>query len=334
MTLKLRALTSICFASLLVCTTLFAMDTAQPDIQTFIKRMHDTQGFEKASLEKILSETPINPRVLALMERPYEAQPWHRYKKHFLGKQRIHEGSLFWAKHAQTLQTLEASYGVPPEVLVAIIGVESFYGRYPGHFKVIESLATLAFHYPKRSAFFTKELAAYLKLCKKQAIDPRVPTGSYAGAMGWPQFMPSVYARLAVAYHHKGAADIWHTADDVMASIANYLARNHWHPHQPIAQTTHWHHAASQPTFNQRATHGYTMQKMKAMGFDVKASDLKWRLTPLHLDTKPYDEYWLAYANFNAIMSYNPRIHYAMAVYQLSDAIKKDYLSNLRATDA
>lgn len=293
--------------------------------QRFIKRMHIQHDFDTQSLETLFSQVKLNPKIIAIMERPYESKPWYIYRKHFLSKTRIQKGVQFWHAHAATLKEIEQRYGVPPQIVVAILGVETFYGRRSGSYRVIDALSTLAFDYPKRSKFFEKELSQYLIMCREKDLDPLTLTGSYAGAMGWPQFMPSSYRHYADSYHGDASPDIWSSPHDVMASIGNYLKQNKWRAGEPVASpVTYRAMPGVEIPFNQGRRPKRLVRYWEKRGLSVHPV-LHLKANPLRLEMQSHEDYWLGYNNFYAIMSYNPRVPYAMAVYQLSEAIREAY---------
>ena len=176
------------------------------DVQSFIQHMREKHHFPEAELQQWFSNAQFQPQVIEIMQRPYEAKPWHQYRELFVTEDRTQAGADFWAKHAQDLQRAEATYGIPPEIVVAIIGVETRYGKNQGTYKVMESLSSLAFEYPPRAEFFKSELEQYLLLCREQQFNPLDLKGSYAGAMGLPQFISSSYRHYAVDFAGHGHA--------------------------------------------------------------------------------------------------------------------------------
>lgn len=258
----------------------------RPDVDRFIADMARKHGFSTAELRRVFAGVGIQPAVLTAMSKPYEAKPWHAYKKLFLTDTRIQGGIEFRQRQAQALARAEAKYGVPPEIITAIIGVESGYGQKPGNYRVIDALATLGFEYPRRAEFFRAELEQFLLLCREEGIDPLQPLGSYAGAMGMPQFMPSSFRKLAADGDGDGRRDIWNNPADAIASVARYFHANGWHTGEPIAASI--------------------AGPVSASGKVVK------------LDEETGPAYWATYHNFQVIMRYNHSPLYAMAAYELS----------------
>lgn len=300
-----------------------ALSVSDPQVKSFIEKMHKKHGFDVAVLQDTFSKVQKNEKIIATMTRPYESKPWYIYRRSFLTDQRIAGGVAFWNTHAALLKKEERMYGVPAQVVVAFIGVESFYGSYKGRYKVINALSTLSFDYPKRAKFFQSELEEFLLMCREKDIDVMEPVGSYAGAMGWPQFMPSSYRRHAVSFEKKHHPDIWHAPSDVIASIGNYLqVRGKWQVDQPIADKVRHPSPEAGIKFNKGRKPTDLVSAWAKRGLSVSGHHaLKAGALRFDMGDDQY-EYWLAHHNFYAIMSYNPRVAYAMAVYQLSLAIK------------
>ncbi|MFZ4703400.1 MAG: lytic murein transglycosylase B, partial [Candidatus Methylumidiphilus sp.] len=205
------------------------------DVQAFIWEMSRKHGFSSEALQRVFAGVNFNQAILTAMSKPYEAKPWYAYKKLFLTDARVAGGIDFKQRNAQALANAESKYGVSADIITAIIGVESSYGKRPGNYRVIDALSTLGFDYPKRGEFFRSELAQFLLLCRDEGIDPYQPIGSYAGAMGMPQFMPSSFRRLAADGDGDGRRDIWTNPADAIASVARYFAANGWQTGEPIA---------------------------------------------------------------------------------------------------
>ncbi|CAG0930655.1 membrane-bound lytic murein transglycosylase B [Planctomycetaceae bacterium] len=256
------------------------------DVQAFISEMARKHGFSAAELRKTFSNVSIQQPILTAMSKPWEAKPWYAYKKLFLTDTRIQNGIAFKQRNAQALARAEAKYGVSPDIITAIIGIESAYGAKPGNYRVIDTLSTLGFDYPKRAGFFRGELEQFLLLSREEGMSPLQPIGSYAGAMGMPQFMPSSYRKLAADGDGDGKRDIWNNPADAIASVARYFSANGWKTGEPIARSIDGPDSAS--------------------GKVVK------------LEEENGPAYWATYHNFNVIMRYNHSPLYAMAAYELS----------------
>ncbi len=275
----------------------------RPAVQAFVASMHQKHGINQSKVLALLGQRHTNQKVLALMNKQFEALPWYRYQARVVTQKRIQEGALFWKKHAKTLRKVQKTYGVPPEMIVSIIGLESSYGQITGSFNVLETLSTLAFDYPRRAAFFRKELEQLLLLDKEGSIDLATAQGSYAGALGMPQFMPSNYRHYAVDFSGKGHRNLLNDTDDVLASVAYYLHKHGWKPGKSIVK----------PLSKAPTTHR-------------KALDKKNKIRDIILKDSPDTEiYYRGLPNFSVIMRYNNSTHYAMAVVQLSEQIRKQY---------
>jgi membrane-bound lytic murein transglycosylase B len=211
------------------------LDVHRPDVIEFIQQMHDRNGFDVATLTTEFADIRIQPSTLEAMSRPAEkALTWYDYRARFITEQRIAEGIAFWAAHRELLDSVAEMRGVPGEVVLGILGVETSFGRITGKYRVIDALATLAFDYPSRSTYFRGELEQLLLLSREESIDPRTVVGSYAGAMGAAQFMPSSYRRYAVDAMADGHRDLWNDWADVFGSIANYLQAHGWASGEPV----------------------------------------------------------------------------------------------------
>jgi membrane-bound lytic murein transglycosylase B len=285
------------------------------DMQSFIARLAQTDGFDKEWLEQTLASAQRRDTVLAAISKPYESKPWYQYKPLFVNDSRIKAGAVFWDRHAQTLSNAEQRYGVPASIIVAIVGVESAYGREKGGYPVLDALTTLAFDYPPRAAFFQKELEQYLLLCREQSFDPESRMGSYAGAMGVPQFMPDSYREYAVSSDKGGHPDIWNNWADIIDSVANYFRIHGWQPDGlvalPAALSTN---KAVPPTLT--ATNIGILRQQGVVVSTGLTADTPAMLIPLQLEQRI--EYWVGFDNFRVITQYNRSPLYAMAIFDLS----------------
>jgi membrane-bound lytic murein transglycosylase B len=258
------------------------------------------------------------------MGRPAEARPWHEYRKIFLTPERVDAGVEFWRENRAALERAAASYGVAAEVIVAIIGVETRYGGYMGKHRVIDALATLAFDFPRRSEFFTGELEAFLIMARDEKLDPFQPRGSYAGAMGMGQFMPSSFHQWAVDFDGSGRRDLWSPVDAI-GSVANYFADHGWRSGERVvvsAQVTGPAARAMDSGFDT----SYDLDALSRLGV-VPTAPLSrgQKVSLLQLDAKGGYEYWLGLPNFYVITRYNHSTHYAMAVHQLAEALRSGH---------
>lgn len=301
----------------------------------FVRETAAQYGIDPAYIESVLAKAQIRDSIIAAMSRPAEAKPWRDYRPIFITQARIDGGREFLAQHRDALARAEATYGVPAQVIVSIIGVETNYGRNTGSYPVLDALYTLAFAYPRtgdpakadrenrREAFFRGELAQLFALGKETGLDITTLTGSYAGAMGWGQFMPSSYREFAVDGDGDGKRDLFNNLDDVFASIANYFVKKGgWVRGGPVTVRANA-AANAQPIEPENLDPVYTMADLAARGFrpltPVVPADQSATVVNLVGDAGP--EYWFGFRNFYAITRYNISKHYAMAVYQLSEAI-------------
>lgn len=289
-----------------------------------VNELEREQHFNRQSLVKLFSDVKRQDSIITAMNRPAEAKPWRDYRPIFITPARINQGLAFWKENESLLTQVESRYGVPAEIIVAIIGVETQYGRNKGSYRVIDSLSTLGFDYPKRSTFFRSELKQFLILSREAGLNPATATGSYAGAMGYPQFIPSSYRNFAVDYNKDGRTDLINSKEDSIASVANYFVKHGWQQGGLVALPAR-HTSAKAKAFN-----GYPLQlklsaaELAAQGFVSKqAIDLKQKALPLTLQGAQGEEYWLGLNNFYVITRYNHSPLYAMAVFQLSEEIKK-----------
>lgn len=277
------------------------------------------QGVDRTWAAALLDQAERKQSILDAISRPAEkTKPWYDYRKIFLTDKRALEGVAFAQQNAETLAKVSDQTGVPASVITAIIGVETFYGRITGSYRVIDALATLAFDYPKRSPFFTRELQNFLVLAYESGKDPLALKGSYAGAMGYGQFMPSSYRAYAVDYDGDGVADIWTNADDAIASVANYFLRHGWQPGAPVIVPANYDGDSSE-IFAGGLKPEKTVGELAEEGFAPRsATDISLVATPLRLEGSEGYEYWLCLENFYVITRYNHSAMYALSVWQLS----------------
>jgi membrane-bound lytic murein transglycosylase B len=258
------------------------------------------------------------------MMRPYEAKPWYIYRKHFIHDELINSGVRFWNDHQKTLQLASTRYGVPPNLIVAIIGVESHYGQNTGHYRVMDTLATLAFQPNPRTEFFRSELSHFLLLCREAHWDPLAIEGSYAGAIGAPQFMPSSYRHYAIAFKQGQFPDLIDNMDDAIMSVANYLHQYGWHADELIhlKATPSKQFASFLKDQDSSRKPEYTVRELKKKGLAIgSVLNPKTPVGIIKLAHENWDEYRLGFRNFYVITRYNTSIQYAMAVAMLGAEI-------------
>ncbi|WP_206860235.1 lytic murein transglycosylase B [Lysobacter changpingensis] len=301
----------------------------------FVRETAAQYGIDPAYIESVLAQAEIRDSIIAAMSKPAEAKPWRDYRPIFITRSRIDGGRAFLAEHRDELMRAEAKFGVPAEVIVSIIGVETNYGRNTGSYPVLDALYTLAFAYPRsgdparldrenrREAFFRGELAQLFALGKETGLDITTLKGSYAGAMGWGQFMPSSYREFAVDGDGDGKRDLFNNLDDVFASIANYFVKKGgWERGGPVTVRANA-AANAQPIEPESLDPLYTMDELAQRGFRplTPVTPAAQHATVVMLDGSSGPEYWFGFRNFYAITRYNISKHYAMAVYLLGEAI-------------
>jgi len=260
--------------------------------------------------------------ILDAIARPAEkTKPWYEYRKIFLTERRIREGAAFWDVNASVLETVAERTGVPAEIIVAIIGVETYYGRISGSYRVIDALATLAFDYPRRSAFFTRELEQFLVLAWESNKDPLAMKGSYAGAMGYGQFMPSSYRAYATSSEGGSAPDIWDDVADVISSVGNYLKAHGWRAGDGVVVDAIADEAEPE-IFDTGLKPSLSVAELALAGVrPVEALMPSTVVTPLRLEEQSGPRHWLGLQNFYVITRYNHSAMYAMAIWELSQAL-------------
>ena len=308
----------------------FAGTLDQKAVDQFIDQMVVSHHYDAENLKAIFSQAKLSSSVLNAISRPAEALPWYKYRPIFLQSDRINQGVIFFEKYREILSKAEKKYGVPAKIIVAIIGVETKYGKITGKDRVIDALSTLAFHYPKRSKFFTSELEHYLLLTREQDIDPLSLKGSYAGAMGIPQFISSSYREYAIDFDEDGKIDIWQNPIDAIGSVANYFNKHGWIPGEDIAikgsfidhKYIEVKNTDLKPDIPVKEINKYGIKPQREISDKVKVKILSF-------DNNDFNEIWLGLNNFYVITRYNNSPLYAMAVFQLADEINREYENKL-----
>lgn len=301
----------------------YANDYMQyPAMQHFIQKMSQ-QGFSPQYLNQTFSKIKRDNRILELVNSPAEAKPWFKYRPIFITEDRIRSGVGFWRRHEKTLATASKKYGVEPEYIVAIIGVETFYGRNTGKHHVLRSLTTLAMDFPKRSKFYTSELENYLHFIREEKIkNPFILKGSYAGAMGLGQFISSSYRKYGVDFNQDGHTDIWHP-EDAIGSVANYFKRHGWKQGEDVAIPARILSSFYAKIVETKAKKPVlTLSQLKQNGAEPLAKFKSPNVSLLKLQGSDGDEFWVTGDNFYTITRYNHSPKYAMAVFQLAWEIK------------
>lgn len=299
-----------------------------PKALKFIDDMAGEHGFDKAQLKIWMRSATKQQNIIDAISRPAEkTKPWHSYRDIFLKEERITLGAEFWREQQAQLQNVYERYGVPPEIIVAIIGVETYYGRHMGKHRVLDALTTLGFEYPPRGKFFARELESFLLLAREQNQDPLKLVGSYAGAMGYGQFIPSSYRAYARDGDDDGVIDIWSNKKDAITSVGFYFKAHGWQKDQPVVTPAKRLIRFEQKLLNKRKKPTVTVAEWKEMGFESLDSgfeDLK--AIPLAFELANGETaYKLGFRNFYVITRYNHSRLYALAVWELSQAIKSRY---------
>ena len=295
-----------------------------PALQSLISEMADDYGYAPQQLRKTFRCAQIRPEIIEAMERPKELLPWFEYSKIFLTEENVQRGVRFWRKHGAALARAGEQYGVPPEIVVAIIGVETQFGRNKGNIPILDALTTLTLDYPARSAFFRRELTEFLLLTRELDLNACGIKGSYAGAMGLPQFMPSNYRRFAVDFDANGTRDILDSPEDAIGSVALYLKQHGWEAGAPVADDVNlkgtlyfWiEKLGLKPALPVRQLAGYGIFPHRNENTERRAA-----LISLEGDYGPF--YRLGFNNFYVITRYNHNKRYAMAVYELGERIRQ-----------
>ena len=291
-------------------------------VNAFIGQMVAKHQFDKTELDALFETVEIKQDILKKIASPSEGLPWYKYRKIFLTDARIDAGVQFWRDNAAALAAAEQQYGVPPEIIVAIIGVETQFGKNTGNYRVIDALSTLAFAYPPRSKFFLGELESFLLLCRDEHMNPAEPLGSYAGAMGLPQFMPSSFMNYAVDFDNDNRRDIWRDSSDVIASIGNYFAKHHWQAGQIIAVPVTAKGESYKTALTKDLKPELRIDELESLNLTtMRQLPLDSKVKLLSFEQQQGEELWAGLDNFYVITRYNHSPLYAMAVYQLSVSI-------------
>ena len=319
--LRMKGLTIFAIAALCFAAPLTAWAEHPGQAQLVAEVAKDT-GKDPATLNALLDSAQRQQSILDAISRPAEAKPWSEYRPIFLTPQRIDAGVAFYRQHQALLESIAKKYGVAPQYIVAIIGVETFYGRISGKYKVLDALVTLGLYYPPRATFFRNELKTLLELPDTQLAGPvNTLTGSYAGAQGWGQFMPSSIRDFAVDEDGDGRIDLQDSLPDIFGSVANYFAKHGWVTGGPVAARAQPDAAAKALTVKD-ATPQWTVEQLEAWGYaPLQHLDPGAQSSLQTLQGANGPEYWFTFQNFRVITTYNRSVMYAMAVNQLAQAI-------------
>jgi len=297
-------------------------DLKRPEIKAFVDDVAERTRISRAQLRKMLKAAQPQPKIVELISKPAEkVTPWWEYRARFLTEERISLGVQFWQDNREALERIAAEHGVAPEYIVAIIGIETKYGRITGRYRVLDALTTLAFDYPERSTYFRKELEEFVLLTREESLKATVPLGSYAGAMGPAQFMPSSYRKYGLDGNSDGKRDLWTDWDDVIASTANYFHEYGWKMGEPVLSEVD---LDPDPTFtlDPRVKLDQTVESLNQQGVHVKIQmppGTPAMIIPAEQQDGP--AYRVGFGNFEVITHYNRSVKYAMVVNDLAQAI-------------
>lgn len=318
-------ITSLIVTATITGTSYAASQTAvEHSVDQFIEEMTDRHQFDETYLRELFSQIHIDVAVTDKMRKPYEAQPWTVYRKFFITPERVEDGVKYWHDHRRELALAEKIYGVPASIIVAIIGVESRYGTKKGDFPTLQTLATLAFTYPARAPFFTKELEHFLLMTREQQFNPLAIRGSYAGAMGLPQFMPSSYRNYAMNFQGGKRVDLINNDADAISSVGNYLKRNGWQENQLVAVRARVKNADINTLKQDPLKPSDTLATLRQKGVAwYEKLPLDDKAAFFTVDYEQDSQYWIALPNFKVISSYNHNMQYVLAVFEFSEAIKE-----------
>lgn len=308
--------------TVVLCDPAAAIDNKRAEVREFIDEMHRDHDFERKALEKLLSQAETKQSILDAISRPAErVVPWHEYRLQFLNPTRIQRGVQFWHAHQALLTVLEDP-GLA-ETITGILGVETSYGKITGRYRVLDALATLAFDYAPRAEFFRKELQQFLILSREEVVDPRAALGSYAGAMGAPQFIPSSYRNFAVDADGDGHRDLWRSWDDVVGSVANYLRQHGWRAGEPVLAEAALENSDLTRFDTSTIALNESVQSLRAKGvqFETTLPDEAPAML-IVAQGKEGPLYRVGFNNFYAITRYNRSTMYAMAVHELGVAVR------------
>lgn len=305
------------------CMAIQPVSALRPEIKSFVTYMSNRHGYDVNALEDIFIQTNFRPEIIKLISAPATAISWNEYRKRFVNTQRIKGGFDFWNRYAAELALARKIYGIPEEIIVAIIGVETSYGASTGSYRIMDALTTLAFDFPRRADYFREELENYLLLAREQKFGLLDIKGSYAGAIGIPQFMPSSYRRYAVDLNRDGKIDLPGSAADAIGSVGNYLKEHGWEANKPIAVRAQARSENIQELLDTGIEPLHSIEKLREAGIIPLDSVPDDTLSSL-LELKDQDkrQLWLGFKNFYVITRYNRSTFYAMSVLELAKAVR------------
>lgn len=299
-----------------------AQQKLRTEYEAFIDEMAGKHGLNRPMLRRLFAGIKPQPAIIRAMDAPSTSRPWYEFRKNHVDTARINGGVKFWGQHAATLARAAREYGVPEEIITATVGIETHYGGYSGNFRILDALATLAFDYPKRAEFFRDELEQFLLMGKETSLDLAGLRGSYAGAMGIPQFLPSSYRKYAVDFDGDGQRNLWRSVPDVIGSVANYYKLHEWQPGEAVAVPARV-SAAADPALTDDITPNTKISEFRKLGIHpAEAVNDDALAALLALETENGLQYWFGLKNFYVITRYNRSTNYAMAVYEIAREIR------------
>ena len=302
---------------------IFADYESRDSVKDFINELAVEDGFNPEQLAEIFEQVEKKQRIIDLISRPAEkAKPWHEYREIFVTAPRIAAGVEFWEENEAALNRAGSKFGIPIEIIVAVIGVETNYGRNKGSFRVMDALSTLAFDYPPRARFFRSELRELLLLAREENKDPLELIGSYAGAMGYGQFIPSSFRAYAIDFDGDGTRDIWSSQTDAIGSVANYFSRHGWDGESPIAVLVTVTDERADQFANQGLKPKRSIAELRKAGVEHVSLPDQTLGALFRLEGRDGWEYWLGLHDFYVVTRYNHSHMYALAVVQLSEAVR------------
>ncbi|MBD8881963.1 lytic murein transglycosylase B [Rhodanobacter sp. 7MK24] len=309
-------------ALLLIVASLPVLADTHPGQSALVQEVARDTGKDPAALNALLDQAQMQQSILDAMNRPAESKPWSAYRPIFLTQKRIDDGVAFYRANRALLERIGQQYGVDPQYIVAIIGVETSYGRVTGKYKVLDALVTLGFYYPKRAPYFRQQLKTLLELPDSQLAGPlSTLTGSYAGAQGWGQFMPDSIRDFAVDEDGDGRIDLMNSLPDILASVANYFAKHGWVAGGPVAARAQA-DGAAKPLGDWQSKPQWPLEQLEAWGYaPFQHLNPGEPTSLLTLAGMSGSEQWFTFNNFQVITTYNRSPMYAMAVHQLAQAI-------------
>jgi membrane-bound lytic murein transglycosylase B len=307
----------------IVTLSIFADYENRDSVKGFVNEVAKKDGFDPQQLLNIFEQVEKKQRIIDLISRPAEkAKPWHEYREIFVTAPRIAAGVEFWEENEAALNRAGSKFGIPIEIIVAVIGVETNYGRNKGSFRVMDALSTLAFDYPPRARFFRSELRELLLLAREENKDPLELIGSYAGAMGYGQFIPSSFRAYAIDFDGDGARDIWSNRTDAIGSVANYFFRHGWDGEGPVAVPVTVTDERADQFANQGLKPKRSIAELRKAGVEHVSLPDQTLGALFRLEGNGGWEYWLGLHDFYVITRYNHSHMYALAVVQLSAAVR------------